>query len=124
MAELLEPAGNKTAMRIHLQRVVGSLVSSAHGAATFYSGRPRAHHQARQRKDREEDCDGALAFDAEFAAQAGLAAYAPLCRRHRRRSRLRRVEALRRPHRANEKRGLRGPRLSSQARASVSAAAA
>lgn len=67
MAELLEPAGNKTAMRIHLQRVVGSLVSSAHGAATFYSGRPRAHHQARQRKDREEDCDGVLAFDAKCA---------------------------------------------------------
>ncbi|HZZ58147.1 MAG TPA: hypothetical protein VFE31_09980, partial [Opitutaceae bacterium] len=35
-AKLLQPTVNDTAMRIHLQRVVGALVSSAHGAATFY----------------------------------------------------------------------------------------
>ena len=34
-AEALQPTVNETAMKIHLQRVVGSFVSSAHGAAQF-----------------------------------------------------------------------------------------
>ena len=35
-AETLQPTVNDTAMKIHLQRVVGSFVCSAHGAAQFY----------------------------------------------------------------------------------------
>ena len=38
-AEALQPTVNETAMKIHLQRVVGSFVSSAHGAAQFYGGK-------------------------------------------------------------------------------------
>jgi len=36
-AQVLEPTVNETAMRIHLQRIVGAFVSSAHGAAGFYT---------------------------------------------------------------------------------------
>ena len=38
-AEALQPTVNETAMKIHLQRVVGSFVSSAYAAAQFYSGK-------------------------------------------------------------------------------------
>jgi hypothetical protein len=37
--QALQPTVNETAMKIHLQRVVGSFVSSAHGAAQFYGGK-------------------------------------------------------------------------------------
>ena len=85
MAKLLEPAVNETAMRIHLQRVVGALVSSAHGAATFYSAKITVARELTTKlanEDRDEDRDGVLGFETkaararEFAAQAGLAAYA------------------------------------------------
>jgi len=85
MAKLLEPAVNETAMRIHLQRVVGALVSSAHGAATFYSAKITVARELTTKlanEDRDEDRDGVLGFDTkaararEFAAQAGLAAFA------------------------------------------------
>jgi hypothetical protein len=84
MAKLLEPAVNETAMRIHLQRVVGALVSSAHGAATFYSAKITVARELTTKlanEDRDEDRDGVLGFDTkaararEFAAQAGLAAF-------------------------------------------------
>ncbi|MBN8903384.1 MAG: hypothetical protein J0H57_20360, partial [Rhodospirillales bacterium] len=85
MAKLLEPAVNETAMRIHLQRVVGALVSSAHGAATFYSAKITVARELTTKlanEDRDEDRDGVLGFDTkaararEFAAGAGLAAFA------------------------------------------------
>jgi hypothetical protein len=38
-AEALQPTVNETAMRIHLQRVVGSFVSSARRAAQFYGSK-------------------------------------------------------------------------------------
>src|ERR1700744_5234113 len=38
-AKTLSPTVNETAMRIHLQRIVGAFVGSAHGAATFYSSK-------------------------------------------------------------------------------------
>jgi len=85
MAKLLEPAVNETAMRIHLQRAVGALVGSAHGAATFYTAKVTAARDLTAKlanEDRDEDRDGVLGFDTkaararEFAAQAGLAAYA------------------------------------------------
>ena len=34
-AKALQPTVNETAMRIHLQRIVGAFVGSAYGAATF-----------------------------------------------------------------------------------------
>ncbi|HEY1926282.1 MAG TPA: hypothetical protein VGG92_02360 [Caulobacteraceae bacterium] len=72
-------------MRIHLQRVVGAFVSSAHGAATFYSSKVTVARELTTKlanEDRDEDRDGVLGFDTkaararEFAAQAGLAAFA------------------------------------------------
>ncbi|MGH7118256.1 MAG: hypothetical protein ACREFP_04580 [Acetobacteraceae bacterium] len=86
-AKALQPTLNETALRIHLQRVVGAFVSSAHGAATFYGSKVT---QARDltstlaNEDRDEDREGVLGFDSRaararaFAAQAGLTAYALL----------------------------------------------
>jgi hypothetical protein len=76
---------NETAMRIHLQRVVAAFVGSAYGAAQFYHNKVT---QARDltaklaNDDRDEDRDGVYGFETkaararEFAAQAGLVAYA------------------------------------------------
>ncbi len=84
-AKLLQPAASDTALRIHLQRQVGALVSSAHGAGTFYSSKVTVARELTMKlanEDRDEDRDGVLGFDTkaararEFAAQAGLAAYA------------------------------------------------
>ncbi len=84
-AQALQPTVNETAMRIHLQRVVGAFVNSAHGAAGFY------HSKVTQARDltsklanesRDEDRDGVYGFESkaartrQFAAQAGLTAYA------------------------------------------------
>lgn len=86
-AKALQPTLNETALRIHLQRVVGAFVSSAHGAATFYGSKVT---QARDltstlaNDDRDEDRNGVLGFDSRaararsFAAAAGLTAYALL----------------------------------------------
>ena len=53
-AEALQPTVNETAMKIHLQRVVGSFVGSAHGAAQFYGGKVTQARdlQARKRRPR------------------------------------------------------------------------
>jgi len=83
-AKVLQPTVNETALRIHLQRVVGSFVSSAHGAATFYGSKVT---QARDltaklaNEDRGEDRDGVYGFEPRaararaFTAAAGLTAY-------------------------------------------------
>ena len=72
-------------MRIHLQRIVGAFVGSAHGAGTFYSSKVTAARELTMKlanEDRDEDRDGVLGFDTraararEFAAAAGLTAFA------------------------------------------------
>jgi hypothetical protein len=84
-AKALEPTVNDTAMRIHLQRIVGAFVGSAYGAATFYSAKvtiARDQTSKLANEDRDEDRDGVYGFETkaararEFAAQAGLTAYA------------------------------------------------
>jgi len=86
-ADALSKGLNERAMQIHLQRIVGSYVGSAHGAGQFYS---RAVTEARQataklaNDTRDEDLDGPVGFDSaaqrkrEFAAEVGLQAHA-LC---------------------------------------------
>ncbi|MHA7777875.1 hypothetical protein [Roseibium sp. M-1] len=84
---LNEGLGNR-AMQIHLQRIVGSYVGSAHGAGQFYS---KAVTEARDatakgaNDTRDEDLDGPVGFDGaaqrkrEFAADMGLQAHALRC---------------------------------------------
>lgn len=86
-AQALQSHLSETAMKIHLQRIVGSFVGSAHGAATFYGNKVT---QARDlttslaNEDRDEDRDGVYGFEnkvaraQQFAAEAGLAAFALL----------------------------------------------
>lgn len=73
------------AMQIHLQRIVGAYVGSAHGAGQFYS---RAVSEARDatakaaNDARDEDLDGPVGYDSaaqrkrEFAADMGVQAHA------------------------------------------------
>lgn len=88
---IIETAGSldeglgERAMQIHLQRIVGAYVGSAHGAGQFYS---RAVTEARDATaktacdTRDEDLDGPVGFDGpaqrkrEFAAEMGLQAHA------------------------------------------------
>jgi hypothetical protein len=76
---------NEKAMEIHLQRIVGAFVSSAHGAATFYQTKVTAARDltvASQNDDRDEDRMGVSGFESkaerarQFAAEMGLQAYA------------------------------------------------
>jgi len=72
-------------MQIHLQRIVGAYVGSAHGAGQFYS---RAVTEARDATAkaasdlRDEDLDGPVGFDSaaqrkrEFAADMALQSHA------------------------------------------------
>ncbi|XUY29947.1 hypothetical protein RMR21_023625 (plasmid) [Agrobacterium sp. rho-8.1] len=80
---LSEGLGEK-AMQIHLQRIVGAFVGSAHGAGQFYS---RAVTEARDatakasNDARDEDLDGPVGYDSaaqrkrEFAADIGIQAH-------------------------------------------------
>ncbi|MEH6953021.1 hypothetical protein V4R08_17515 (plasmid) [Nitrobacter sp. NHB1] len=84
-ADALKEGLSDRAMEIHLQRIVGSYVGSAHGAGQFYS---RAVTEAREvtaklaNDARDEDLDGPVGFDSqaqrkrEFAADMGLQAHA------------------------------------------------
>jgi hypothetical protein len=84
-ADALAEGLNERAMQIHLQRIVGSYVGSAHGAGQFYS---RAVTEAREataklaNDARDEDLDGPVGFESaaqrkrEFAAEVGLQAHA------------------------------------------------
>ena len=72
------------AMEIHLQRIVGAFVGSAHGAGQFYS---KAVSEARDmtakiaNDERDEDRDGPVGFESqaqrkrEFAADMALQAF-------------------------------------------------
>ena len=87
-AESLNEGLGDRAMQIHLQRIVGSYVGSAHGAGQFYS---RAVSEARDATAksasdaRDEDLDGPVGFDSnaqrkrEFAADMGIQAHALRC---------------------------------------------
>lgn len=84
-AEALSEGLGERAMQIHLQRIVGSYVGSAHGAGQFYS---RAVTEARDLTAkaandlRDEDLDGPVGFESaaqrkrEFAADMGIQAHA------------------------------------------------
>ncbi|WP_428645586.1 hypothetical protein [Roseibium sp.] len=88
MADSLKDGLADRAMQIHLQRIVGSFVGSAHGAGQFYS---RAVTEARDATAkgsndlRDEDVEGPVGFDGagqrkrEFAADMGLQAYSLRC---------------------------------------------
>ena len=76
---------NDKAMALFLQRVVGSFVGAAHGAAVFYRNKQSDALQLHSRllnDARDEDRDGVLGFEskaqraASFAAQMGLQACA------------------------------------------------
>jgi hypothetical protein len=84
-ANVLRDDLNDKAMEIHLQRIVGAFVSSAHGAATFYQSKVTTAKDltmASQNDDRDEDRDGVSGFESkaerarQFAAEMGLQAYA------------------------------------------------
>ena len=80
-AKALQPTLNDKAMEIHLQRVVGSFVSSAYGAATFY-GTKVTQAKDLTMKSQNDDRDGVSGFESkaerarQFAAEMGLQAYA------------------------------------------------
>jgi len=87
-ADALREGLSDRAMQIHLQRIVGSYVGSAHGAGQFYS---KAVTEARDATSklandaRDEDRDGPVGFDSqaqrkrEFAADMGLQSHALRC---------------------------------------------
>jgi len=86
-AKALEPVLNEKAMAIHLQRVVGSWVGSAYGAAQFYGSKvsqARDLTMASQNDERDEDRAGVAGFAGKaerarfFAAEIGLQSYALL----------------------------------------------
>lgn len=86
-AEALSEGLAERAMQIHLQRIVGAYVGSAHGAGQFYS---RAVTEARDatakaaNDARDEDVDGPVGFDGaaqrkrEFAADMAVQSHALL----------------------------------------------
>jgi hypothetical protein len=84
-AEALQPSLNDKAMAIHLQRVVGSFVGSAYGAAQFYGTKvtqAKDLTMASQNDDRDEDRTAVYGFEGNaeraraFAAEMGLQAFA------------------------------------------------
>ena len=84
-ADVLGDGRGERAMQIHLQRIVGAFVGSAHGAGQFYS---RAVSEARDatakasNDARDEDLDGPVGYDSaaqrkrEFAADMGVQSHA------------------------------------------------
>ncbi|MBY3348968.1 hypothetical protein [Rhizobium laguerreae] len=84
-ADSLSDGLGEKAMQIHLQRIVGAYVGSAHGAGQFYS---RAVSEARDataksaNDARDEDLDGPVGYDSaaqrkrEFAADMGIQSHA------------------------------------------------
>lgn len=86
-ARALASALTEKAMQIHLQRVVGSFVGSAFGAAQFYSTKvseARRLTMASENDERDEDRGGVAGFDSKadrarlFAAEMGLQSFALL----------------------------------------------
>ena len=86
-AAVFGTALNERALQIHLQRIVGSFVGSAHGAAQFYGTRKSAAMDMTSRllnDDRDEDRDGPSGFESKaerarlFAAEMALQSFALL----------------------------------------------
>jgi hypothetical protein len=86
-AEAFGAALNDKALAIHLQRIVGSYVASAHGAAQFYGNKVTTARDltARLQNDgRDDDRDGPLGMESKaerarlFAAEMGVQAFALL----------------------------------------------
>ena len=84
-AESLSDGLGERAMQIHLQRIVGAYVGSAHGAGQFYSRSVTEARDATAKSacdDRDEDVGGPVGFDSaaqrkrEFAADMALQAHA------------------------------------------------
>jgi hypothetical protein len=78
---------SEKALEMHLQRVVGAFVSSAHGAGQFYTGKVTQARELTMKvanEDRDEDRDSVSGFESRaerariFAAEMGLQAYALL----------------------------------------------
>ena len=87
MAKALSPYLNEKALEMHLQRVVGAHVGSAHGAGSFYDSRAEAARNLSsplRNETRDEDRPGVDGTDnraaraREFAAMAAVQAYAAL----------------------------------------------
>jgi hypothetical protein len=87
MVNALASTLNERAMKMHLERIVGALVSSAVGAGEFYTQKVTAARDLTTKlanEDRDEDRDGVAGFESkaqrarEFAADMGLQAYAQL----------------------------------------------
>ena len=86
-AQAFGTALNEKALQIHLQRIVGSFVSSAFGAAQFYGTKKSAAMELTSRllnDDRDEDRDGPIGFESkaerarQFAAEMALQSFALL----------------------------------------------
>jgi len=86
-ADLLGENLNERAMAMHLQRIVGAYVGSAHGAGNFYSQKVTVARDETSRlanDHRDEDRDGVMGFESKgararhFAAEMGLQAAALL----------------------------------------------
>ena len=76
---------SEKALEMHLQRIVGAYVSSAHGAGQFYSNKVTQARELTMKlanEDRDEDRDGVSGFESRaerariFAAEMGLQAHA------------------------------------------------
>ena len=84
-ATALSEGLGERAMQIHLQRIVGAYVGSAHGAGQFYSKAVTEARDATAKNAadaRDEDIDGPVGYDSaaqrkrEFAADMGIQAHA------------------------------------------------
>lgn len=84
-ADALSEGLGERAMQIHLQRIVGAYVGSAHGAGQFYSNAVTQARDATAKAAndaRDEDLDGPVGYDStahrkrEFAADMGIQAHA------------------------------------------------
>jgi hypothetical protein len=84
-AKVLEAALNERALQIHLQRIAGAFIGSAHGAAQFYGTKKSAALELTSRllnDDRDEDRDGPSGFESKaerarlFAAEMALQSFA------------------------------------------------
>ena len=76
-AQALQPTVNETAMRIHLQRIVGAFISSAHGAAGFYQSKVTQARDLTSKlanEDRAEDRDGVYGFETKAAPRVSHSA--------------------------------------------------
>ena len=91
MANVMSPYMNEKSLEMHLQRVVGAHVGSAHGAGSFYDSKresARSLSSSLRNELRDEDRPGMdgqanrAARAWEFAATAAIQAYAALAAAH------------------------------------------